>query len=421
VNVSFYYPTKQPSIAMTTLVRLERRLPFAGEVTVRLGARVEPDDVVARTLVPGKPMQIDLTTILGVNARAAARLIRRRPGEQVQAGDTIAGKRSIGSRQVRAPAAAVFSGYDENSGVATLTPMGEMYELDAHLKGIVMEVFPNQGVSIETPAAIVRGIWGMGGERHGVLKLLVTSNDEELTPELIDAKSTFAVLVGGSFVTAVALRNCIANRVRGVIVGSMPAAELHAFLLDVYTPAAYVAASSLVDWPMGRLGWQFPPAPLFPNLLPNATQGNTPTAMLLNRKGAAADLPFTLIVTEGFGRVPMSERAFELLAAADGQEVAISGATRLRGGLARPEVIIPLPRSSVQGRDLSASQQAPTIHLGSTARVLSGSYLGRIGKVSALPPRPQLLPSGILARAAELTLTNGTRVLLPLLNLEVLE
>lgn len=419
--MSFYYPTKQPSIAMTTLVRLDRRLPFAGEVTVRLGARVEPDDVVARTLIPGKPMEIDLTAALGVNAKAAAKLIRRRPGEQVQMGDTIAGKRNLGARQVRAPAAAVFSSYDDKAGLATLTPMGEMYELDAHLKGIVMEVFANQGVSIETPAAIVRGIWGMGGERHGVLKLLVTGNDEELTPELIDAKSTYAVLVGGSFVTAAALRNCVQNRVRGVIVGSMPAEELRAFLLDVYTPAAYMAGASAVDWPMGRLGWQFPPPPLFPNLLPSAAPENTPTAMLLNRQGRSSEAPFTLIVTEGFGRMPMSERAFELLAAADGQEVAISGTTRLRGGLARPEVIIPLPRSSVQGRDLTASQQAPAMRVGSLARVLSGSYLGRIGKVSALPPRPQLLPSGILARAAELTLSDGTHTLLPLLDVEVLE
>ncbi len=419
--MSFYYPTKQPSIAMTTLVRLDRRLPFAGEVTVRLGARVEPDDVVARTLIPGKPMEIDLTAVLGVNAKAAAKLIRRRPGEQVQIGDTIAGKRSIGARQVRAPAAAVFSSYDEKTGLATLTPMGEMYELDAHLKGIVMEVFANMGVSIETPAAIVRGIWGMGGERHGVLKLLVTGNDEELTPELIDAKSTYAVLVGGSFVTAAALRNCVQNRVRGVIVGSMPAEELRAFLLDTYTPAAYMAGASEVDWPLGRLGWQFPPPPVFPGLIPDAAPQNTPTAMVLNRQGRTADAPFTLIVTEGFGRMPMSERAFELLAAADGQEVAISGTTRLRGGLARPEVIIPLPRSSVQGRDLSASQQALPIHVGSLARVLSGSHLGRIGKVSAIPPRPQLLPSGILARAAELTLSDGSRALLPLLDVEVLE
>ncbi len=420
--MSFYYPTKQPSIATTTLVRLERRLPLAGEVTVRRGARVEPDDVVARTLVPGKPMEINVAQELAVSTRAAAKLLRKKAGEQVAADEVIAGKRGIGAKQVKSPIAAVFTEYDQSRGTVILTPMGEMYELDAHLKGIVMDIFPNQGVSIETPAAIVRGIWGMGGERHGVLKLLVTGNDEELAPELIDAKSTFAVLVGGSFVTAAALRNCLANRVRGVIVGSMPVEELRAFLLEVYTPAAYAAASSVTDWPMGRLGWQFPPPPLFPDLVPAAVQPSTPTsAALLNRLNASAELPFTLIVTEGFGRVPMSERAFELLAAADGQEVAISGMTRLRGGLARPEVIIPLPRSSVQGRDLSSSQQAPTVKVGSIARVLGGVQLGRVGKVSAIPTRPQIMPSGILARALELAFADGSRLLLPQLDVEVLE
>lgn len=418
--MSFYYPTKQPSIATTTLVRIERRLPFAGEVGVRLGTRVEPDDIVARTLIPGKPIEMNLPQILGVNAKAAAKQLRTRPGQQLQAGDVFAGRRNIGAKQARTPVNAIFTAYDDKTGIATLKPIGEMFQLDAQLRGIVMEVFPNLGVSIETPAAVVRGIWGMGGERHGVLKLLVTGNDEELAPELIDAKATFAVLVGGSFVTAAALRRCIENRVRGVIVGSMPAEELRSFLNDFYTPAAYAAATTSVDWPMGRLGWEFPPAPLFPSLMPDAAQENSPTALLMGKKGVASDLPFTLIVTEGFGRAAMSERAFELLSAADGQEVAISGMTRLRGGLARPEVVIPLPRSSVQGRDLT-SQQAPTIKVGSTARILVGPHMGRIARVSAIPTRPQLLPSGILARAAELTLGDGSQTLLPLLNIEVLE
>ncbi len=417
--MSFYYPTKQPPISLTTLVRVERRLPLAGEVTVRVGTRVDPGDIVARTLIPGQKLVLDLARELGVKPKEVAKLLRRKEGEQIEPGEVIAGRRGIGGKQIKSPVSAELSGVDTGTGSVTLTPMGEMFELDAHLKGIVMEVFPLQGVSVETPAAVVRGLWGMGGDRYGVLKLLVTGADEPLTADLVDAKATYAVVVGGAAVTADALKRCIDNRVRGVIVGSMALSELRNFLLDYYTPEAYMAASDLLDWPLGRLGWQFPPVPLFPERAPLDRRGSA-ARQLPGQAQQPLALPFTLIVTEGFGQMPMSNRAFDLLAAADGQEVTISGTTRLRGGLARPEVIIPLPRSSVQGRDLSDSQTAPAIHIGSTVRLIAAPYIGGIAKVTALPGAPRPLPSGLTARVAEVALDND-RLLIPIFDLEVLD
>ncbi|MBA7667291.1 hypothetical protein ES703_75378 [subsurface metagenome] len=49
---------------------------------------------------------------------------------------------------------------------------------------------PGEGVVIETNAALVQGIFGIGGENHGKIRIAVNSPEEELTDELIHAVST---------------------------------------------------------------------------------------------------------------------------------------------------------------------------------------------------------------------------------------
>ena len=51
------------------------------------------------------------------------------------------------------------------------------------------------------------------------------------------------------------------------------------------------------------------------------------------------DMGFTLVLTEGFGELGMGPRSFELLARLDGVNVAVNGATQIRAGVLRPEVI----------------------------------------------------------------------------------
>src|SRR5690606_27536467 len=50
----------------------------------------------------------------------------------------------------------------------------------------------------------------------------------------------------------------------------------------------------------------------------------------------------TLIITEGFGEIAMAERTFDLLRSRAGAEATVNGATQIRAGVMRPEVVIPL-------------------------------------------------------------------------------
>ena len=48
------------------LVKKHRILPLKGDVLVKVGDRVEPDDVVARTLLPGNVVPINVANKLGI-------------------------------------------------------------------------------------------------------------------------------------------------------------------------------------------------------------------------------------------------------------------------------------------------------------------------------------------------------------------
>lgn len=391
--MSQYYPVPQPTIATNILVRRERRLPVPGEVLVRAGQRVEPSDMVAQSTIAAEPISVNIAADIDLSPASATKRLRVTQGQTVERGAVLAQKGGIGSRVSRAPVTGTFTGYDSGTGLGLITTPSEIVSVRAHLKGIVTDLIPYYGAVIETPAMLIRGIMGVGGEQHGVLKVVVAGNDEPVTPEVIDARVTYGVALGGSEVTADALRKMIGLGARGLITGGIRAGELASFL-------GYMGTAS---WSLGAAtnssnGWDFPPTP------PDAPSPVPPD--------------FVLIITEGFGPVPMSPRTFEMIAAYDGQEIAVDGTTRLRGGLSRPEIVIPLARTTAVKW---LEESGPKLEVGKSVRLLAPAYLGQIAQVISLPVGPRASQSGIVTTVAEVQMPAGQRLRVPVVNLEVLE
>jgi hypothetical protein len=391
--MSFYYPIPQPTIATNILVRRERRLPVPGEVLVRAGQRVEPTDIIAQSTLTSEPQRVDISADLDMSPSATAKRLLVSPGSRVEQGGILAQRAGAGSRASRSPVTGTFTGYDPATGTGLITMAPEPVSVRAHFKGIVTDLIPYYGAIVETPATLVRGIFGVGGEQHGVLKVAVTSGDEPLTRDVVDARVTYALVLGGSEVSADALRRMIELGARGVITGSIRSSEL----------ANFLGFAGPADWRLGTTterssGWDFPPS----------------------NPGVVSPVPpdFVLIITEGFGSAPMSPRTFETIAGYDGQEIAIDGTTRLRGGLARPEIIIPLARTtSVRWLE----EKGPTLAVGTNVRLLSPAYLGQVAQVTGLPVGPRASQSGVVAPVADVLLSGGRRLRVPLVDIEVLE
>lgn len=370
--MSLYVPTGTPPLIAGALARIDRRLPHPGEVVVRAGQRVEHDDIVARAYVPAAPQIVNLARELLIPPSRVERALRREVGATVTQGDILARSSRFGGRTCLAPVSGVIAGVDNETGYVTIVPDPVLYELYATVRGVVMEVMPYEGVRIETPAAQAYGVFGMGAGQSGVLRLLVTDPAEPITPEMINPRSAYALVIGGSGISAAALQRAVQEQVRGVIVGGIDEAELRAFLgLEQYTL-----------WEAGASDWSLPGQ-------------------------AIQAAPLTIIVTEGFGNRPMSAPLFELLASHHGKEALVEGATQLGGIGRRPRVVIPLSARTA-GLQIEAPRAA--VRPGAMVRLLHQAHLGQIGRVRSVSSAPRRLASRVRAMTADVVLEDGTVV-----------
>jgi hypothetical protein len=381
--MSLYVPTGTPPLIASAMARIERRLPYPGDVLVRAGQRVEPEEAVARAFLPGTPQVVNLARALMIAPALVERAMIREVGNKVAQGEVLARSSRIGGRVCLAPVSGEIVAVDNETGYVTISPDPTEFTLQATVRGLVMEIIPHAGVRIETPAAQIYGAFGFGEERSGVLRLLVTDSADPILPEMIDARSAYAIIIGGSGITAAALRRAVQGQVRGVIVGGIDEAELRAFL----------GWTSAANWRPEASAWR---------LVPQSPE--QPYAL-------------TLVVTEGFGTRPMSAPLFELLASHDQKEALVEGQTRLRGPMQRPRVVVPLS-SRTAGVQLDAPR--PELTPGASVRLLDSAHLGQIGRVRSVSAAPRRLASKVRAPAVEAQLEDGTMLLLPRTAVEVL-
>ncbi len=114
----------------------------------------------------------------------------------------------------------------------------------------------------------------------------------------------------------------------------------------------------------------------------------------------------------------MAAKTFKLLSSHVGRKASISGATQIRAGVIRPEIIIP----QLEGQARTAIQsQREGISLGDPVRIIRDPMFGRIGEVSALPPELTKIPTESEVRVLEVRFADGKTVVIPRTNIEVIE
>jgi hypothetical protein len=366
-----------PGLRVTerTTVRRERRLPLKGEVLVQVGQKVTAQTIVARTLLPGNVQTVNLASALGIEANEVQARLVKPLGSTVQAGEIIAQTRALFGlmkSDAKAPVAGVLESVSDVTGQLILREPPIPVEIDAYLDGTVVEVLEGEGVIVETPAAFIQGIFGVGGETHGPLVMAADSPDDELTADRLSSAFAGKIVVGGAYVNHAVFKEAIRLGVKAVVVGGFDDRDLR----------------ELLGYDLG--------------------------VAITGQETFGA----TLLLTEGFGRIRMSERTFNLLKKLEGREAALSGATQIRAGVMRPEIVVPFDAASTA----DATESAVTgMDLGSLLRCIRGEHFGKIGRITALPAPLQELGSESHARVLEADLEGVGRVLLPRANVELIE
>lgn len=364
-------------VTRATIIRKERRLPLEGEVLVKKGDKVKAEDIVARTELPGNVHPVNVAGLLSVPPEDVPQLMLKKAKDAVRKGEPIAMSKSffgLFKTTVTAPIDGVIESISNITGQVILRESPIPVEVNAYIDGIIVDVFKNEGVVIEAKASLVQGIFGIGEERIGILKVIADSPDFVVEEEVIKEEYKNMVLVGGSFVTANALRKAAKIGVKGIVVGGIDDKNLRDFL----------------GYDIGV-----------------AITGN-------EGKG------ITLVITEGFGRLSMAKRTFELLKSLEGKKCSISGATQIRAGVIRPEVIVPEESLQVEGNEEEV--QKGGLIIGKTrVRIIREPYFGRIGTVVSLPAELQKIETEASVRVLDVQFDDGSRVTVPRANVEIIE
>jgi hypothetical protein len=358
------------------LVKKRRILPLKGDVVVKVGDQVNPDDVVARTHLPGNVVPLNVANKLSIPPEDLKEMMLKKEGDTIKTGEMIALKKSF-IKMFSSPCHATIDGTIESissvTGQVLQRGLPIPVEVKAYVQGEVTEVVPNEGVVVTCAATFIQGIFGIGGETHGVIKVVTPDNSTVLTDKLIQPDMAGKIIIGGSRVTAEALKKAISVGVKGIVVGGFDDKDLRDFL----------------GYDIGV-----------------AITGSEDTAT-------------TLVVTEGFGQINMAGKTFDLLKRHEGRTASINGATQIRAGVIRPEVVIPVAAESAASSK-TAGDMAGLI-VGSPVRVIRHPHFGKLGTVVGLPAPLMVLESESKARVLEVAFESGERAVVPRANVETIE
>ena len=370
------------TVSARAVYRARRILPIEGEVTVKAGDRVSADTVVAQTFMEGDVFPMKVASALGAQPKDLPGLMLRNVGDAVRKDEPIARSKGIfGMMRTEAKSSAdgVIESVSDSTGMVIVRGPRMPIEVRAYVAGTVVEVLPGEGAVVENTVALVQGIFGIGGEVHGPVAMAGAAPDDELDADDITPAMRGCVVVGGARMTAAAIRKAKDVGAAAIVSGGIDDQDLRDFL--GHDIGVAVTGSE-------RMG-------------------------------------ITLIVTEGFGSIAMAARTFALLASHAGKTASVNGATQIRAGVMRPEIVVPLDAAGAGASGgpavAAGGATAGMLEIGTVVRIIRDPHFGVIGTVTALPEQPAVLGSGSKARVLEVAASGGQRLTVPRANVELID
>lgn len=358
-------------LSASTTRRYRRELPRSGTVLVKKGDVVESAGIIARTMLPGQLTIVRAAQELGIEPHDLSRFLLVKESDPVEEGVELASYKGFfglfASRTV-SPCTGTIEFISVQTGNIGIRQPEIERNLHAYLCGTIVEVHETKGATIEAKGAFAQGIFGVGGERWGTLKSIPVKPEEIIRRSNIPDNIVGAVLFGGSAATTGALTLAAERGAIGVICGS----------IDDESLSAYVGHQIGV-----------------------AVTGNE-------------DVPLTLIISEGFGHIAINPRLLELLKKYEGHKVSINGATQVRAGAVRPEIMI-------FHNDASSGHREDTeAMIGARVRLIRHPFFGQSGTVHAMPVQAEQIETGAVARVMTVALESGEMVTVPRANAELI-
>ena len=362
-------------------IRKDRNLPLPGDVIVKKGDTVKSGDIVAMTNLPGKVHAVNVINRLAILPTDLRKNMLKKEGDSVVKDEPIA-ETSPFIKMFKSiclsPITGIIESISDITGQVLLREPPKPVQITAYVDGKVVETIENEGVVIETNATFIQGIFGIGGETTGELQIVVNSPDDIVKPEDVKEVHRGKIIAGGSIIYSDAIKKALDTGVKGIVVGGIRDKEIN----------------ELLGYDLGV-----------------AITGSE-------------DINITIIITEGFGQIGMAQRTFDMLKLREGAVASINGATQIRAGVVRPEIIIPYNDEDTSGKSDesgSADGKSAGISIGDQIRIIRNPNFGMLGTVKSLPSELQTIETEAMARVLEVKFSDGQTSIVPRANIEAIE
>ncbi|MEL7436640.1 MAG: hypothetical protein AAFN11_22055, partial [Chloroflexota bacterium] len=319
------------------------------------GSIVDVRETIASGRVPARNIIIDATKELGLRDPAELNelmLVRLRT--LVSEGKAIAGKEPDRGKRILAPMEGIVVYVGEGRIIMQETP--EIIELEAGVRGQVVQVLGNRGVAIEATGGVVQGVWGNDRTVIASVRFEPLDGLESLSADDLDTTYRGDIVVTKTPLTARKLRIAAGQAFAGLIAPSMDA-----------------------------------------SLIPRA----------LNSKMA-------IMLTTGFGDFRIRRNAMNVLEAYENYQAALDAALPQRFDDRRAELVF-----HQHTREEIPTAYGIPLEVGLFVRITSDPYAGRGGEIVELPSQLVRLENGLRVRGAYVEIGVDEIVPVPLANLEL--
>lgn len=355
---------------------VKRKLRGEGRIIAQKNTEVKPNDLIGKYhSLPGF-VSVDLAGGLNASPMEIPKFLQTPLGHVIAKGQPLASKKGMIRRaNVISPTDGIFEGIDQKTGEARIRLLPKEVALVSGVYGIIHDIDSKKGeVTIKTMITELYGVAGVGNEREGILNVIGGAGDT-INKINIDVSHGGQILVLGSLALEETVKHAFKSGVSGVISGGVN-------LKDYLAMGGKIKALEKVS-----------------------------------------DIGISLLVTEGFGGIPIGEDMFEILRKHSGKFALIQGnlgrvllpSDDSNSILTCRKVEFPLVEALSESPQLSIEE----IKVGLKVRLISPPFMGSQGEVIAIDNNPTKLESGILTYLATVG-TKMRKVKVPFSNLEII-
>lgn len=361
----------------STKVLKVRELPLLGRSLVKVGDIVTGSDPVLAADLPGNLNILRISEKLGIDPDEVIKGINRiglKVGSRIKKKGVVAehsGLFGLFKSRYESPCNGIIEYISNTNGHVGVREKSTPLTVTAYVPGTIVKVDEGKSVVIESHGAYIQGIFGVGGEKIGKIIILNVDSGNILKISDLPEDCSGSILAGGTRPSIEVIREASNRGAVGLIVGAIDDEALTQYL----------------GYDLGV-----------------AITGDE-------------ELSMTLIITEGFGDLAISDRIIDLLKKFNGAVASINGATQVRAGAVRPEIVI--AHNNFDDSHASSKNKDRALEIGSRVRVIRVPYFGLYGEVIELPHQLCRIESGAETRVLVTKLSDGRTVTVPRANVEI--